>query len=603
MTGKFTALRGNAQAAAWSELLLDGALLWGSLATLAYIIVLLGQMPAWSWYPVFGLALLMTGPAIMRRLHHRPHWSGWCSALLLLCLLAAAVNLFTLRPDADDFSFFHRALVAAQNLAAPLALGDTAHDVAGLPSLSPFHALTSYEVTAALLARLLGLPPLATTILGFASFAAALLPPAYFLLLRVAGHAGWPALVGTAAALAWLLLAGDTHRDWGNFTLLRIWQGKCLLIALHLPLCLLYTLRFLKHGRRADLLRLHLVAISGIGLSGSALFLIPWTAAIASIGYLAASLCRQPGIRRAAAAAAAILLPAGIVALLPALGLLPVLGDTNVWQQGTHDPAALLGTVVTHDTWLYAGLYCLAWLAAPQRLIPAALLLGGGISALLLLVPPIAPLLVDIVLPSAYWRFAYTFPIPFLAGLALAGLTCRLAPSYPPLMRLAALALAVAAILTSLTHKTPALQPGLLVLPQGAKFPRAMLHDAEAIAAHAGSDALVLAPNSIVGLLALLRPDLKFVATRSPETLHLFRNTGRGTAGQARFDLQVALDACRASANADSASLGLTRPVDIVVLSVACRPIPSIEQLAGPGAASVTLDSYRVVLRTGATRR
>ncbi|MBI4859172.1 MAG: hypothetical protein HY815_02710, partial [Candidatus Riflebacteria bacterium] len=89
-----------------------------------------------------------------------PGWmKAWCAlrfdrarlvAGLTLALASAGVALCTCRPDPDDLSYLHRAIAQTVRLEQPFSLGDTAHDVSGLPALSVLHVTTSFEPLPAL---------------------------------------------------------------------------------------------------------------------------------------------------------------------------------------------------------------------------------------------------------------------------------------------------------------------------------------------------------------------------------------------------------------------------------------------------------------------
>ncbi len=93
--------------------------------------------------------------------------------------------------------------------------------------------------------------------------------------------------------LAWLVLMialGESHREFGNFAFVRLFQGKSLLVTIGLPLCLLLGLRFAEFpdGRRA--LPLGMAIIASTGLSSSAFGTVPFVVAAALCGgFLGAS--------------------------------------------------------------------------------------------------------------------------------------------------------------------------------------------------------------------------------------------------------------------------------------------------------------------------
>jgi len=93
-----------------------------------------------------------------------------------------------------------------------------------------------------------------------------------------------------------------------------------------------------------------------------------------------------------------------------------------------------------------------------------------------------------------------------------------------------------------------------------------------------------------------LRSDLKFVATRSAETLHVFANAGLASQGAARISLQNELENCSHDLSASLEALGLRRPIDIVVMSARCRDPGNTKGLVNGAGELLELPAYRVWL-------
>ena len=75
--------------------------------------------------------------------------------------------------------------------------------------------------------------------------------------------------------MAFLLLDSPGPAGFGNTAFGRMWQGKAIVWILFLPIALSLSYRFLLHGNQSDLLWLVLLAIAGVGLGNTALYLIP----------------------------------------------------------------------------------------------------------------------------------------------------------------------------------------------------------------------------------------------------------------------------------------------------------------------------------------
>ncbi|WP_454689409.1 DUF6077 domain-containing protein [Achromobacter aloeverae] len=528
-----------------AALAVDLMLTWAVVASVAYWAVLLLQLPGKVWISAcaaLSVAILIFLPP--RKFNWRISGHGrWSYLLLSLCLISAGVSAFTNRPDSDDIAFSHRAIEASISLDRPFSLGDTAHEVAGLPPLTPLHVFTSVEVTTALMARVLHVPQVLAIHQGLGTVVNFMLPLVYFLLLRFCRAPMPAAVLGTLVVLIAFLVSGNSHRDWGNFTVLRSWQGKCILMELIVPLGLLFGLRFVHFGRRRDFVRLHAANVAGIGLSGTGLFLMPFVIGIASLAaWLALGMSASPG-KRMCKVASVLLLPA-LVAILPWIGLLPKLGDISFYQTGGWpnaylDNLALVfdGPSVLLDSALLGTAIFLGRKSPQTRGVFVYLL----VSALLIMLPGTRDILLRIVTPGAYWRLAYAFVVPLWAGLATAALYRRVIL----LKTSQVLAAATACLLIAGTvwAKVPALNRTVMAEP-GLKFPPQDLEAVRQISATTATGTVMLADYRVVTILGLLRPDIRFIVTRPIDTAIIFSNAGREKEGALREAVGMALVSC-----------------------------------------------------------
>lgn len=554
-----------------AALAVDLMLTWAVVASVAYWAVLLLRLPGKVWFPAcLALAVAALISLRMGKIDWRiSGYRRWSFLLLSLCLLSATVSTFANRPDSDDMAFSHRAIVASISLDQPFALGDTAHEVAGLPPLTPLHVFTSVEVTTALMARILHIPQILAVHQGIGTLVNFMLPLVYFLLLRFCRVPMPAALLGTLVVLIAFLLSGNSHRDWGNFTVLRSWQGKCALIELMVPLGLLFGMRFVQFGRSSDFVRLHAVSVAGIGLSGTALFLMPFVIGVASVGaWLALGMSRNSG-KRMLAVASVLLLPA-LVAILPWIGLLPKLGDISFYQTGGWPIAYLDNLALVFDR---------PSILLDSALLATAIFLGRRnpqtrglfayllVCVLLITSPGVRDILMRIVTPGAYWRLAYAFVVPLWAGLATAALY-RWA-TIPGSRRVCAGIVACMLIAGTVLAKVPALNRTVVAEP-GLKFPPQDLAAAQQIAANTATGAVMLADSRIVTILGLLRPDIRFIVTRPVETVMIFSNAGRNEEGALRGAAGMALVTCDFSKLGSVRAAELWRGLTEVVAAVQC---------------------------------
>lgn len=523
--------------------LVDIMLAWGVSASLAYWLVLIARWPVWTWYP----AVAVIFGAVIHLCWNRFKWTSFAvfnvsaAGLLIVCLVSASINVFTNRPDGDDISFSHRAFVAVTNLSAPIAMTDTRHDVVDLPPLTPIHVFTSIEVTTALVAHALGVSQPLALHMGLGTLTNFMLPAIYFLLLRFFRIRTRYALLGTAGVLLFFAMSGNVHRDWGNFTVVRSWQGKCILIEIILPLALLYSLRFLLYGRRSDSVRIHAAMCCGIGLSGSGIFLVPFVIGTAAFAAWMTSKFSRSSLVRGLQCSSTLLQPL-VVSALPWLGFLPKLGEISGYTQGWSTDWQTNLALVFHakSVPLYLA-YLGTALLMRKRVELFTFLAYLGVATAFLTAPGISKLLMDVVTPGAYWRFAYALFVPLYVGLALAGISRLIVRS--GLSRVLGLSWLGMLVLATLVVKHPALNPEIVAAP-GLKFHRDIMESIYAVSALAQKHSVVLAPESVVSPLGLLRPDIRFIVTRPSETLHVFVDAGRTTDGEVRGRLGAALESC-----------------------------------------------------------
>ncbi|HYL99763.1 MAG TPA: hypothetical protein VEZ90_12470, partial [Blastocatellia bacterium] len=209
--------------------------------TLSYELALLVRIPAVATIIPWALLLIPIVWYLIGTRRQRCEASTSKGALLAVsavALLAGAFTLFVHRPDPDDLTFFHRAL--DQKWCEPFLTGDdtlnvTRLNVRPLPEESILHSMCSYEPLITLAARALKRNPLAAYQIGAPFLIAVALVYVYFLGYRTLGIGEWPAAGAALAACTFLVLDGNNHGSFGNMSLDRLWQGKCVVFTLLIP--------------------------------------------------------------------------------------------------------------------------------------------------------------------------------------------------------------------------------------------------------------------------------------------------------------------------------------------------------------------------------
>jgi hypothetical protein len=544
--------------------------------TLAYDLVLAARWPAhtitWSFlgFAISGgvaLGLLWRKTSAIPGKSYRFHPSH---LLLVAFGLGYAITaLFVRRPNQDDVVYFHRALAQLLDLHQPIFLRQTSVDV-DAAAFSPVHLTTSYEMLTAFLGHYLGINPLYCYQVVAHVCVAFSLPFVFYRCARIFGLDCWPAAVGALLGLAFLFLADQSPYGTllgAGFPLIAgkplesintagmlgfstvsgyLWEGKPIIWILLVPTGLALSYRFLLKENKTDILCLTCLAIAGVGLSNTGLYLIPAVIGCSWLAFLAVEGFQREhqlnwwhAFRRGLYLAIPMVYPVAILVLL-SLNIIPKPIDTRMfgpsyrpWHEAVDfvigGPAEYLRCVIL-------------MVAVPLLLVRgrAGLFLFFYLCAvwLLCLNPLLAPWWMKNIFAYTYFRLVYLLPLPFLCVLIAAGL--------PRLMQIsnvkdrAVTGAVFAAIIVSFvfTYRGVSILPRDPKLGVGWKSPtECQLLPANIDFARAAgkyiAHAKLLAPVWTAGCeLPLLFPEMKVVAPRL--VTHYFANVGNPEEGNLR---------------------------------------------------------------------
>lgn len=322
---------------------------------------------------------------------------GWAVGL-------AALSLFLVNPNSDDGEYVHLSSWVAAHGSFPLR--DTLFSDQALPAIF-YPPLSSFEALVGSFARTAGLQ--ASDVVYFVAppAAAALAVLALWRLLR-----GWrvaaPALA-LSLAVAFLLLDAARMRALGSFWLARLWQGKVVFVAVLVPLLFALLHEYAERPTRRGLVLLAAAGVAGVGLTTSAIFVVP----LVALGCLAPLLPATP--RRAAAALAATAgypLAAGAATL--------ALGGRNpqVYTAAEVVPRTLAHDVLGRGPVAFVALA--AVLAGPALIRSAAgarMAAGVVLTVGLAFVPGVTLALFRLTgLGEVLWRLTWALPVAALVG-------------------------------------------------------------------------------------------------------------------------------------------------------------------------------------------
>jgi hypothetical protein len=340
-----------------------------------------------------------------------------------VCVAAALLTAGARRPDTDDAYFVNAAVSALRDPGAPLHASDGMYRDGVPPVVETLHMTGVYELLIAVLA---GVSGLAVPILYYV-----VLPPLWAALGMVAHWVVLRRLLPRAAALGGLgmlllllLLWGDGDRTFGNFGLVRLFQGKAVYLVVVLPAVVLAALRFREAPSRSSWTFLALSQCAAAGMTTNALLVAPLAAGLA--------LAARPPFGRDLLAGVAASLPLAVLAVAAylrvaayprALDFDPLLPGYETMLGTSRTPLVLLALVAVPALASWAGLRRARWLSRWVWLAVVALLL------------PASAALAARVLGNVFsWRLLWALPVPLLVSVA-AGLACDARAPRPALRR------------------------------------------------------------------------------------------------------------------------------------------------------------------------
>jgi hypothetical protein len=372
-----------------------------------------GALP-WAVPATLGLAgVVLTGaPLLSTRGRERERWRatppapvGGGSVLALLTAIGLAIiSLFTVNTDADDAYFVSRSVWIGVRGRIPLK--DVIFTDQGVGHIAGEVPVSSIEAWNGALAHLFGVSGASFTwyvFLPAATFGAVW---ALWRLTRLWAPRRLSACV--AVAVVYLLWSGTSVSSLGSFHFLRMWQGKAAFVSLLVPLCYAYLTVWAERRERRALVLAVAAGVCAVGLTSTAVFLMPLMVASVAVPLLAA---RRVRAGLAACAAAGYPVAAGLgVALLARNQQV-----TGVFREADAAYALVLLTGV-----MGAASGCALWVGPwlTRRGTPALIVTGIAAMTTVLLIPGVLDLIRGLIPADAVlWRVPWIAPVPVLVGL------------------------------------------------------------------------------------------------------------------------------------------------------------------------------------------
>ncbi|MBW2418700.1 MAG: hypothetical protein JRH19_09145 [Deltaproteobacteria bacterium] len=527
-------------------------------------------------------------------------------ALLLgLCLTCAALTLLVHRADPDDAFYLNIAVAAADRPAEPLIAYDTLHGLPEVPLSLPVYRVHAVELLVALGSHRSGVPVLTVAHLWLPALMAFLVPLAWARLLRLVMPRAW--LWGVFFCVAYLLLAGGSSHGHGSFSFLRLQQGKAVMLTLCIPLVIAYGIEFALAPGARRWLRLAAAQIAAVGMSASALWLAPATAALALSSARPFSRSSLGGVAQG--------LTASLYPLLLALAL------RGATESAFRDAAVRVSDATMRSEVLLAEASKVSLGRDGVTLLVIFALLGGwsvatsplmrrlcvafGLAFLLIFWSPLTASWVASHVTSGptYWRVFWLLPLPLLVAVVLSAPISLLSRREPTWLA-PGVACLVAALVLGLgpAAYTFSESRGAWIGAADWKLPPPLLDAALATVEHAGPGDWVLAPKEVAPWIPAFHQHPTPLVVRA-SYLPLLIGRLDSLELERRVSLMRLVTGIRRPAHAEQLLEDAVRdyPLQVVVLSSAARRWPELaEVLERQGMARVQTDEgFEVWARGG----
>ncbi len=199
-------------------------------------------------------------------------YSPFLIGTIILGALIIAVLAVLVHSDADDS--FYLAQSSSALYSGRINPYEQSTGISSLPDQTPY-AYVGYEIWTAVICRIFNI----NTAVLYHSLLPALFMLMHFLVMYDIGKALFKdrAAVFLMLIMIFDLMGGYSIYSQGAFVMLRLWQGKSVLVNVIMPFLMLVFIKILKQGRsnKYDKIMLYVILLSGMFISAVGIYLIP----------------------------------------------------------------------------------------------------------------------------------------------------------------------------------------------------------------------------------------------------------------------------------------------------------------------------------------
>ncbi|HET8615700.1 MAG TPA: DUF6077 domain-containing protein [Actinomycetales bacterium] len=347
----------------------------------------------------------------------------WRLGTWVVAVALAGLSTQFARPDGDDVYFVGFSTYVAQHGLIPLR--DTLMSAQVFPAMATYDPpLHSWETLIGLAARLTGI---ASPTMTYSVVLPVMVVVAVLALARLIDEVRvpWP-LLSLCTASVLLLLDGGGSATFGLLWISRLWVGKVVLVAVVVPMLVVYSHRWLERRSGWDLVMLVAATVTAVGVSSSGVFVAllvlgaVMVAAIVLRRYRAGALLLLPMVPPAVIGLLTVVLAPGAPG--PAQPLPPQLDQPDQTLGGSSDVLLRIFVLNGWHLVVVVGAVTLGVLGLRSRTaramvvsllaVFAVIVSPWGNAALLRVLP---------VLDAVMWRMWFLVPLPLLLAALPAG--------------------------------------------------------------------------------------------------------------------------------------------------------------------------------------
>lgn len=335
-------------------------------------------------------------------------------AFLVLIVFMVFVALFAHKHNFDDAHYIRTAVDMVDHPEKPVLLDDALGLFEGAPLFIPVYKTHAVETLCAGISSLTGIPVIYIFHFFLPVLGLFLSVMAHLLVFRVL----IPHRAMLATIISFVLIYAVSLRAMGNFTFIRMHQGKGFLLGVILPLIITYGIKSATEHKNRNWIILALSQICAIGMNATALWLAPL---VANLAVISGTIATKPNllIRKAllgVLSSAYVVLFGIYIATSFHMPPFYVSTETDALNLITGSINRVFGNGIA----MYLSMFIIffTWIFAHNRLTKMLCLVFPAFLLLVFFNPLTAGFMAEYaVSEQTYWRTAWIIPLQVFAGI------------------------------------------------------------------------------------------------------------------------------------------------------------------------------------------